>query len=184
MLTVNLDELINEYDEEEIKSLLCCFSCDKNKDLENFLCNLAIKFSKRNVSKTYLIINEDSPDILAYFSLAFTSIQSSEFELSNTLVSKMDGFNKHAKEIKVHLIGQIGKNFAVENNPINLGLILQETFTIIKQIRAMAGGRFAILECNNHPSLIKLYEKQGFKILPTKKENDDHLITMCIKIPD
>jgi len=183
MLTVNLDELINEYDEEEIKSLLCCFSCPRNKDLQDFLCNSSIEFSKRNVSKTYLIINEDNLDILAYFSLAFTSIQSSDFEISKTLVSSMDGFNKHATEIKVHLIGQIGKNFAVENNPINLGLILQETFTIIKQIRAMAGGRFAILECNNNPSLIALYKKCGFKILPTK-EDGDHLITMCIKIPD
>lgn len=184
MFTTNLDELLKEYDEEELRSRLCCFSCPLNKDLQDFLCNSSIEFSKRNVSKTYLIIDsEEKPDILAYFSLAFTSIQSSDFKLSKTLVSSMDGFNKCATEIKVHLIGQIGKNFAVKNNPINLGLILQETFTIIKQIRAMAGGRFAILECNNTPSLIELYKKHGFKILPTKEDND-HLITMCIKIPD
>lgn len=36
MFTVNLDELLNEYDEEYIKSLLCCFSCPRNKDLQDF----------------------------------------------------------------------------------------------------------------------------------------------------
>lgn len=85
--------------------------------------------------------------------------------------------------MKVHLIGQIGKNFALKNNLISLELILQETFTIIKEIRSLAGSRFAILECSHDHNLISLYETYDFKKLCTEQD-EDNLVTMCIKVPD
>lgn len=42
----------------EVKSIFSTFVCTKNKDVENFLKDKAIEFSKRHFSKTYLVFWE------------------------------------------------------------------------------------------------------------------------------
>ncbi|WP_228141325.1 hypothetical protein [Acinetobacter baumannii] len=98
------------------------FSCPPNPDVESFLLNKdkGIRFENTSISRTYLIIDDDTGDILAYFSISFKEITLDTSNISKSLIKRLDGINKRAETLKVYLIGQIGKNFSVKNNPIKL----------------------------------------------------------------
>lgn len=102
--------------------------------------------------------------------------------VSKSQRKRLDGFSKNAESIRAFLIGQIGKNQALENNPITLDHILNEIYLIIYDARALIGGRVIILECENQQSLVELYEKHGFKLLETEETPESQLKTMYIHI--
>ncbi len=145
------------------------FSCPRNLDVENFLKqdNKAIRFEETDNARTYLILDEESGDILAYFSMSFKELLLSDKKLSKTTIKQMDGITKNAEKIRAFLIGQIGKNSSVEDNPIELQHILDEIYEVIAAARALIGGRIIMLECDNNLSLISYYEKHGFRLIDT-----------------
>lgn len=51
-LSVKDDKILGE---EELHQLLSEFSCDKNADVEKFLKEQAVEFTKKNQSVTYLV---------------------------------------------------------------------------------------------------------------------------------
>lgn len=159
------------------------FSCPPNPDVESFLLNKdkGIRFENTSISRTYLIIDDDTGDILAYFSISFKEITLDTSNISKSLIKRLDGINKRAETLKVYLIGQIGKNFSVNNNPIKLDNILNEIYNVISQAQALIGGRVIILECENQPKLIALYERHGFKLIETTNRSDS-LLTMYTSV--
>lgn len=131
-----------------------------------------MRFEKEDKARTYFIIDDDA-NLLAYFTLSFKDV-----------VLHEDAKNGHKRKLKVnnntvsaHLIGQIGKNESIQNNPLNLSLILNDVYSIINQAKALIGGRAIILECENTKKLIKLYNDHGFKELKIANE-DQELVTM------
>ncbi len=92
-------------------------------------------------------------------------------------MKKLNGISKNANSLKVYLIGQIAKNFSLDHNPITLKDILISIDFIIEKAQKLIGGRITILECQDNPQLIALYEKHGLEKLPTKGESNP-LITM------
>ncbi|HEN9576629.1 acetyltransferase [Acinetobacter baumannii] len=159
------------------------FSCPQNPDVESFLLSKdkGIRFENTSISRTYLIVDDDTGDILAYFSISFKEITLNTDNISKSLIKHLDGINKRAETLKVYLIGQIGKNFSVNNNPIKLENILNEIYNVISQAQALVGGRVIILECENQPKLIALYERHGFNLIDTISGNDT-LLTMYTSI--
>ena len=97
-------------------------------------------------------------------------------------MKKLDGQSKSATKLNAILIGQIGKNFAIEENSISLADILEITYGVIHEVRALIGGRSVIVECEDTDKLTALYKKHGFKKLEMNNDEDE-LITMytCIK---
>lgn len=159
--------------EEGCNLLLSTFSSE-NKDVESFLIQKSISFEKKGISRTYLII--DDLDILGYFSLSTKEV-SLEGIQSKTEIKKIDGFNKNAKTAKAFLIGQIGKNFSIKNNSLNLETILQEAYSYINVAQNVIGGRMVLIECEDKPKLLDLYERNGFKLInivsnPEETQND------------
>ena len=152
------------------------FSCPVNPDVEQFLIKKSIRFEESDNARTYFVLNQCNGEILAYFSLSFKEISFAESGLSKSQIKKLDGISKDAKTVRTYLIGQIAKNFAIENNEINLNYLLKEIYTIISIAKDLIGGRTIILECENIDSLIKLYENHGFKRINI--ESPDELITM------
>ncbi len=71
---VNLKDILEDKQlgENEAKRLLTQFSCPQNLDVELFLKNSAIEFTKQGLSSTFLILlpNGNAPLLLGYFSLA------------------------------------------------------------------------------------------------------------------
>ncbi len=159
------------------------FVCPQNPDVESFLLNKGkgIRFEKSSISRTYLILDERNGDLLAYFSISFKEIIINTESLSGTAIKKLNGMSKTADTLKVYLIGQIGKNSMIKPNPIKLDSILSEIYNVIAQAQALIGGRVIILECENQPKLIALYEKYGFKLIETSSGNDE-LRTMYTSI--
>lgn len=159
------------------------FACPQNLDVESFLLNKGkgIRFENSSISRTYLILDGDNGDILAYFSISFKEITINTESLSGTAVKKLNGMSKTANTLKVYLIGQIGKNSLVNPNPIKLDVILSEIYNVISQAQALIGGRVIILECENQPKLIALYERHGFKLIETMNGSDS-LLTMYTSI--
>ena len=58
--TVNILDLTDIIGEEEVQSILSDFSCEKNMEIEVFVRKNALDFSKKKMSVTYLVFNEDT----------------------------------------------------------------------------------------------------------------------------
>lgn len=175
--TVSLTKIINDLGIENTQTLLSrMFRCSRNPDVENFLLNKAIRFEIADAAATHLIIN-DEQQITAYFSLSFKAL---DLNISKSLWKKLsNGLGENGK-IKAFLIGQIGKNDLIKSE-INLGDILKTAFEKIYLAKQNIGGRVVILECEDHPKLITLYEKYGFKLIDTK---ENHTLKTMYIIPN
>ncbi len=103
-------------------------------------------------------------------------------QISKSEVKRLDGFNKQTERVQAFLIGQIGKNFSIDNNKITLRDILEETYSVFSQARELVGGRVIFLECENKKKLIELYAKHQFKLLNTAQQVSSDLLTMYINI--
>jgi len=81
---------------------------------------------------------------------------------------------------RAFLIGQLGKNQSIVNNPVNLGILLNEVYPFVLQARKLIGGRAIILECEDNNKLVSLYEKHGFtKVnMPPNHRGDVTLYTI------
>ncbi len=173
-------ELIETAEAKEDSSLVqkafSSFSCTRNQDVENFLKENSIRFEKSDITRTYLIIDQDrfednkTINIVAYFSLALKILIIPEL-LSNRKTKKIDGFSKDAKEAIVYLIGQLGKNDNYSDD-ISGSEILNRAINIITDIQNSIGGRVVLVECEDNKNLIDFYNKNDFEILPEYRENE------------
>jgi hypothetical protein len=71
--------IISDYPKELLVRQLGEFSCKRDKDVETFMHSKAIDYEISGLSRTYLYqlddaLQDGSPDIVAYFSLALTSV--------------------------------------------------------------------------------------------------------------
>lgn len=82
------------------------------------------------------------------------------------------------------MIGQLGKNTSIDQNPITLEIILEEIYAVISEARNLIGGRIIILECEDSPQLIQLYERNGFSLIQTADEAQAELRTMYIHVAE
>lgn len=166
-----LGQLINDTSEEaltssEIDNLLQTFS-SRDPDIQTFLRNRAIQFEKEDKCRTYLLVGEDG-NIHAYFSISTKELALCNFAVSTTQRKRMK-INPEDEEQRVRcfLIGQLGKNFAIET-PITLKEILDEVDAIAIQAQTLVGNRLLILECSAH--LIPNYQACSFKSLPVQPD--------------
>ncbi|OAT28623.1 acetyltransferase [Proteus myxofaciens] len=120
--------------------------------------------------------------ILAYFSLSFKELILDKAKLSKTKVQQLDGISRKAEKIKVFLIGQLGKNTAIVDNPISLSIILNEIYAVLSEDNALIGGRIIILECEDNNRLIQLYKQYGFTLIEIETNTSSSLRTLYIHI--
>lgn len=174
--TLSLSELINEIGEDGTNLYLqSSFACKRNQDVEEFLLQKSVRFEQALASVTRLIGNE-SGEILGFYTLTFKEVN---VNVSKSLLKKLTAGLNNPK-LKTLLIGQIAKNELIDNNPLKLQDILETAFIHIKEAQGLVGGRVAILECEDNPKLIKLYEDNGFKLLDTEDIDENGLKTMYI----
>lgn len=60
--------------EEALQQILSEFSCEKNSDVENFLKERAIEFTRKNQSITYLVFHSEDAELVGYFTLTIKPI--------------------------------------------------------------------------------------------------------------
>lgn len=177
---VNLEDMIAELGEDMVKSILLDFSC-LNRDVENFLHNKAIEFSKQSLSKTHLIFCSFKSEmvLIAYFTLASKTILVDKDTLSKTYRKKIRKFGTydpiiHKYIISAPLIAQLGKNYRYKEFRLITGdEILKIACDKVYEIQYIIGGSIVYLECEDAPKLKQFYEDNGFIIFGKRQLDND-----------
>ena len=103
--------------EDDLVQILSEFSCERNSDVERFLKNSAIEFTKKNQSVTYLVFSVEDGELLGYFTIALKPLTVRGEAVSNTVKRKLLRISELDEEtqtytMSAYLIAQLGKNFA------------------------------------------------------------------------
>jgi hypothetical protein len=149
------------------------FIC-KDENVTDFLKSKAFDFDKRNVARTYLLVDQESvsspaPLITAYFTLAIKALHFYD-GASKTMIKDIDGFSKDAASVGSILIAQLGKDEA-SGTHLSGADILASALRIIYTIFDAAAGRIVFLECQPIEKLVAFYRKNQFKPLQTNARN-------------
>jgi len=170
--TVSLLDLLAAGEEEIVRAKLASFSCPINKDIEAFLREKAIEFSKASLARTFLVVAEyEGRDVLAgFFTLAGKSLLVSDFSaLSKTYVKKIQKFSEYyddlnAQILHVILIAQLGKNYTDGYDKLISGAeLLTMACEKVAEAQAIVAGKVVCVECADHPSLIDFYTRNEFR---------------------
>lgn len=181
---VNLKDLLEELGEERVKDILAEFDCVYNEDVNYFLHEKAIEFTKRGFSTTYLVFLpfRGEPVLVGYFAIATKSIDfyklsgfNSRYKNKITTYATYDQrLKKHT--LPVYLIGQLGKNYSAVDEVLSLfsgEQLLRLACDRVKFIQSLSSGRFAYLECEDTPALVKFYESNGFRVFDKRLLDKD-----------
>lgn len=161
---IRLRGIINSTKNAVIMDKIAAFS-SKNEDVENFLKSKATDFDNRDMGRTYLMF-DDVGNLVAYFTLALKSLTFNE-NVSNNLKKKIQGATSNIKSVPVILIGQLGKNFAVDDK-IKGTEILNSAFSFIYDTYKLVGCRICLIETfadETNQKVYEFYKNYGFKDL-------------------
>lgn len=167
---INLKDIYNTIGEAKTKEKLKEYSCGLNKDVEYFIKEKAIEFSKQDISRTYIVMSQykEKNVIVGYFAITNKVTNIKKVTLSETKRKRLLKFAVYDKESKSYsialpLIGQIGKNYNNGYNKLITGdVLLKLACDKIKEAQTLLGGRFIFLECEDKPRLREFYESNGF----------------------
>lgn len=179
---IDLKEIIS--DENSYQTLIEGFECKKNLDLERFLKATSSDFEKRNLSRTYFILDIDDLNsgnliLYGYISLAKKTLGIPE-DISNRQLRKKLGIipNNEHHYMPCYLIGQFGKNDNF-NGKITGDEMMELALEKIKEAQDIVGGRAILLDVDKNTSkVIEFYEKHKFQHVMTEPEDDEQCIQM------
>lgn len=178
---MNLNDIIDQLGEDRTKTILSSFSCPLNKDVEKFLRDKAIEFSKRDFSKTHLVywVEGDQKELIGYFTISLKTIDVAPTAVSHSCCKKLAQYSQFDKikkcyTLSAYLIGQLGKNYYEGNDCLISGdELLQMAIDKIKSAQREVGGKYTYLECEDKPKLIKFYEDNGFQTFGNRRLDRD-----------
>ena len=179
--------------ENELRQILSEFLCDKNLDVERFLKEQSIEFTKKNQSVTYLAFSNTDASLVGYFTLTIKPITVKADNFSNTMKRKIARVSELDEEngtytLSAYLIAQLGKNYKNgANEKITGEQLLQAAVDTIKELQYMAGGMVVFLEAEDKEKLIHFYEvKNGFKQFNIRETNsyntENHKLIQLLKV--
>ncbi len=168
---VNLKDIYNTFGEDKTKEILKDYKCKLNLDVEYFLKEKAIEFSKQDISRTFLVLSEYKGRnvIVGYFAITNKATTIKKFVISKTKRKKILRYAEYNNESKGYnialpLIGQLGKNYNNGYNKLISGdNLLKFACDKIKQTQNIIGGRYVFLECEDIDKLKNFYEDNGFE---------------------
>lgn len=189
-LSVKDDRVLGE---ETLRGILSEFSCEKNSDVERFLKEQSIEFTKKNQSVTYLVFANEDAALVGYFTITIKPISVNADNFSNTMKRKIARVSELDEEngtytLSAYLIAQLGKNFTNGANARITGeQLLQAAVDTIKELQYMAGGMVIFLEAENEEKLMRFYEdKNGFKRFDVKEikagTENAHTLVQLLKV--
>lgn len=168
---INLKDIYNTFGEDKTKEILKDYKCKLNLDVEYFLKEKAIEFSKQDISRTFLVLSEYKGRnvIVGYFAITNKATKIKKFVISKTKRKKILRYAEYNNESKGYnialpLIGQLGKNYNNGYNKLISGdILLKFACDKIKQTQNIIGGRYVFLECEDIDKLKNFYEDNGFE---------------------
>ncbi len=181
---INLRDILRDESlgESAAKDVLSSFSCPLNPDVEYFLKNTAIEFTKQSISSTYLIMAsyKEKYVLAGYFTLANKIFCIDKDSLPNRKwKSRMAKFGQFDPSIQRYtisspLIGQLGKNYTNSYNTLITGdELLKLALDKVKEMQSIVGGKIVYLECEQKERLIEFYQRNGFVNFGTRALDKD-----------
>ena len=161
--------------EDDLVQILSEFSCERNSDVEKFLKNSAIEFTKKNQSVTYLVFSVEDGELLGYFTIALKPLTVRGETVSNTVKRKLLRISELDEEtqtytMSAYLIAQLGKNFANgADKRITGEELLEAAWNKIEEIQYRVGGVVTFLEANNEDKLLDFYKDNRFHKFDTRQ---------------
>ncbi|WP_455720671.1 GNAT family acetyltransferase [Agathobacter sp.] len=177
-LILNIKEYLKLGTDGEIMlhQIFSSFSCKLNSDVERFLLNQSIEFTKKNQSVTYIVISPTQGTIVGYFTITIKPITINVETFSNTVKRKIARVSEQNTEtgnysLSAYLIAQLGKNYSDSVNELITGRqLLDLAIEKIKELQYMVGGMVVFLEAENNEKLLNFYEIQNnFKQFATRE---------------
>ena len=144
--------------ENDLQDILSDFSCTRNPDVERFLKEQSIEFTKKNQSVTYLVFSNDDAALLGYFTLTIKPISINPASLSNTIKRKIARVSEQNADngnysLAAYLIAQLGKN---DTDGLNKRITGEDLLTLainkIEKLRYEIGGMIVFLEAEDNKS--------------------------------
>lgn len=156
---------------EEICSLP--FSCGDD-DLDDFFHNHAFLYAQEHLGKTYVFVNNDTSEIVAFFTVSNDSIKTTFIPKNSTnrVQRKIPGL-KHLRTYPAVLIGRLGVNESYQGKGFKIG---QQVLNYIKlwflDEDNKTGCRFLVVDAYNKAEVLSFYERNGFKYLYASEEDE------------
>ncbi|MDE7321229.1 MAG: GNAT family acetyltransferase [Lachnospiraceae bacterium] len=165
--------------EPMLTRVLSGFSCPKNPDVELFLKNSAVEFTKKSQSVTYLVFSVEGKELVGYFTLALKPLSVRGETVSNTMkrkllrISELDE-SSDTYTMSAYLIAQLGKNYTNGvNNKITGKELVELAWTVIEDAQYMLGGIVTFLEAENEEKLLSFYRDNRFSQFDTRQTTSD-----------
>lgn len=178
--------------EADLQAAISDFSCPRNLDVEHFLKENAIEFTKKNQSVTYLVLSNEDGEVVGYFTIALKPITVNASTMSNTVKCKLQRISKLDEATGTYtaaafLIAQLGKNFTNQmNERISGEELLDMAWTVVKELQYAAGGMVSFLEADKKEKLLEFYNKNGFREFDVKmvedSEGNEHELVQLLRL--
>lgn len=167
---ISLLDLIEQVGEKRAKSILSDFSCPLNAELEKYLKTTSIEFAKQKIAPTYLIFTsyQQQMVLIAYYTTNIKALSIDRFAVSRSMRKRINKFATYDNVLKSYLIAaplvaQLGKNYTNGYNKLITGdELLKMACDRIAMAQELIGGKIVYLECEDKPSLIDFYSRNGF----------------------
>lgn len=176
----NILDLIDLGGSDVIEHKLATFSSPKNPEIEDFIRNKAINFATGKLSITYLVNDDDTGNILGYFTLTHKSIIINGDNLSATSRKKLARYSRMDASTGNYmassfLLAQFGKNYALDEADRIDGADLMKLATdVLVNIQRQIGGGIVYLDCEDKPQLTSFYKRQNFKEFDERFSPEDN----------
>lgn len=168
----SIRDLIQARGEKVVKDDLSEFYCPLNPDVEYFIHEKAIEFSKQGIASTHVVYAsyQGKTVMVGYYALAnkIVTIRGKILE-SRGWRSRLNKFGTFYPELKsyicaVPIIGQLGKNYAHGYNRLIAGDdLLEFACQKVRSAQYALSGKLVYLDCEDKPELVDFYTRNGFK---------------------
>ncbi|MBR2550251.1 MAG: hypothetical protein IKE92_09600 [Clostridiales bacterium] len=179
----SLKSILADYGVERTQKVLSSFICD-NDEVQDFINNKAISHEERGLAKTIIVFDDNKGLLVGFYTLSIKSLVLSDKLSSNKRKSYFGTAQTNGDVIPAILIGQLGKNNAVESDFTGSDL-MSLIFGYIYKADKLLPSVVSYVEHNESKQLFKFYEKHGFSYFPrTKEEKEKKLFCHVIKTSD
>ena len=159
----------DEAKRESLEDTISEFTCPRNPDIERFLKNSAVEFTKKSQSVTYFAFSREDAELLGYFTLTVKPLTVEASKMSKTVIRKLERVSRldeasQTYTTAAYLIAQLGKNYTGgANERISGGELLGLAWDVVRRSQYTLGGVIAFVEAEEHERLLSFYQDNGFR---------------------
>jgi len=149
------------FNKKEYRRKVSCFKCERDHDIEDFIKKKCLHLEEKNLSRTYLLVEDTEEFILK----GFFSIAVKAFYFSNKEDKRIIAYGREEDSfVPAYLIGQLSK---CDGQPVGVGeKLLDLALQKIRDSQDIVGGRFVYLDYKKEcDKLKKFYQDHRFEFL-------------------